>query len=105
MDIDRLETGPQDAVLDLSRKLQFGRFSHIVEADVRCFFDNINHNWTIRMLEERINDRAFLRLIWGKLRLPGKGLIEVRLIGFRFPKSKEYRWYATNLPDGMLLAE
>jgi group II intron reverse transcriptase/maturase len=56
-------TGPQDAVRDLTRKLQFGRFSHIVEADIKGFFDNIDHNWMIRMLEERINDRAFLRLI------------------------------------------
>ena len=55
--------GPQDAVRDLTRKLQFGRFSHIVEADIRGFFDNIDHSWMIRMLEERINDRAFLRLI------------------------------------------
>jgi group II intron reverse transcriptase/maturase len=59
----RLGKGPQDAVRDLPRKLQFGRFSHIVEADIRGFFDNIDHNWMIRMLEERINDRAFLRLI------------------------------------------
>jgi group II intron reverse transcriptase/maturase len=56
-------TGPQDAVRDLTRKLQFGRFSHIVEADIKGFFDNIDHNWMIRMLEERINDRALLRLI------------------------------------------
>ena len=59
----RRGTGPQDAVRDLTQKLQFGRFSHIVEADIRGFFDNIDHNWMIRMLEERINDRAFLRLI------------------------------------------
>jgi len=56
-------TGPQDAVRDLTQKLQFGRFSHIVEADIKGFFDNIDHSWMIRMLEERINDRAFLRLI------------------------------------------
>ena len=59
----RPRIGPQDAVRDLTCKLQFGRFSHIVEADIRGFFDNIDHNWMIRMLEERINDRAFLRLI------------------------------------------
>jgi group II intron reverse transcriptase/maturase len=59
----RRGTGPQDAVRDLTQKLQFGRFYHIVEADIRGFFDNIDHNWMIRMLEERINDRAFLRLI------------------------------------------
>jgi retron-type reverse transcriptase len=49
-------TGPQDAVRDLTRKLQFGRFSHMVEADIRGFFDNIDHGWVIRMLEERISD-------------------------------------------------
>jgi group II intron reverse transcriptase/maturase len=59
----RPRIGPQDAVRDLTRKLQFGRFSHIVEADIRGFFDNIDHHWMIRMLEERINDRALLRLI------------------------------------------
>ena len=56
-------TGPQDAVRDLTRELQFGRYSFIVDADIKGFFDNIDHSWTIRMLEERINDRAFLRLI------------------------------------------
>jgi RNA-directed DNA polymerase len=55
--------GPQDAVRDLTRKLQFGRFSHIVEADIKSFFDKIDHHWMIRMLKERINDGAFLRLI------------------------------------------
>lgn len=56
-------TGSQDAVRDLTHKLQFGRFSHIVEADIKSYFDKIDHSWMIRMLEERINDRAFLRLI------------------------------------------
>lgn len=59
----RPRIGPQDAVRDLTRKLQFGRFSHIVEADIKSFFDKIDHKWMIRMLEERIHDRAFLRLI------------------------------------------
>jgi retron-type reverse transcriptase len=33
-----------------------------VEAD-KGFFDNIHHEWMIQMLEERIEDGAFLRLI------------------------------------------
>jgi hypothetical protein len=33
---DRLGTGPQDAVRDLTRKLQFERFSHIAEADIKA---------------------------------------------------------------------
>ena len=59
----RPRKGSQDAVRELTRKLQFGRFSHIVEADIRGFFDNIDHHWMVRMLEERISDGPFLRLI------------------------------------------
>lgn len=35
----------------------------VVEADIRGFFDNIDHDWLIKMLEQRIHDRAFVRLI------------------------------------------
>jgi RNA-directed DNA polymerase len=55
--------GPPDAVRDLTRKLQFGRYAHIVEADIKGFFGNIDHHWMIRMLKERIDDGPFLRLI------------------------------------------
>jgi retron-type reverse transcriptase len=34
-----------------------------VEADIKGFFDNIDHQWLIKMLEERIDDQPFLRLI------------------------------------------
>jgi RNA-directed DNA polymerase len=47
----------------LSVKLQFGRYNFVVEADIKGFFDNIDHGWMIRMLEERIEDGAFLRLV------------------------------------------
>ena len=43
--------------------------------------------------------------IWGEFNLAGNGFYEVRLIGFRFPKTKEYRWYATNFTSSVLLAE
>jgi hypothetical protein len=56
-------------------------------------------------LDQNINLRGHLVEVWAKLLLPGKGFIEVRLIGFRFPRTKAYRWYATNLPSAMLLAE
>lgn len=34
-----------------------------VEGDIKGFFDNINHNVLIKILEERINDDRFIRLI------------------------------------------
>jgi RNA-directed DNA polymerase len=55
--------GPRDAVRDLTDQLQFGRYNWIVEADIKGFFDNIDHQWMLRMLEERINDKALLHLI------------------------------------------
>ena len=55
--------GALDAIDDLTVKLQFGRYNYVVEADIKGFFDNLDHDWMIRMLEERIEDRAFLGLI------------------------------------------
>lgn len=59
----RPSVGPLDAVDKLTIKLQFGRYGYVVEADIKGFFDNINHDWMIRMLAERVDDRALLWLI------------------------------------------
>lgn len=58
-----------------------------------------------RPLNKQVNLRGAIVEVWAKLMLPGNGFIEVRLIGFRFPKTKQYRWYATNLSHTMLLAQ
>jgi len=59
----RPNVGPLNAVDKLTVKLQFGRYNYIVEADIRAFFDNMDHEWIVQMLEERIDDRALIRLI------------------------------------------
>jgi RNA-directed DNA polymerase len=59
----RPNVGALDAVDKLTIKLQFGRYHFVVEADIKGFFDNIQHDWLIRMLEERLEDGALLRLI------------------------------------------
>lgn len=59
----RPHTGAQQAVKILTDELQFGKYSYIVEADIKGFFDAIDHEWLIRMLELRIEDKTFLRLI------------------------------------------
>ena len=59
----RPNVGALDAVHQLTVKLQFGRYYHIVEADIKGFFDNVDHDWMIKMLEERVDDQAILRLI------------------------------------------
>ena len=55
--------GPQKAALKLSERIHRGKFRWIVDADIKGFFDNLNHDWLIRMLSERIKDRSFLGLI------------------------------------------
>ena len=58
-----------------------------------------------RPLDKNVNLRGMIVEVWGKLNLPGKKCLEVRLIGFRFPLTKEYRWYVTNMPSSMVLPE
>jgi len=55
--------GAKDAVQDLTFELQFGRYGYVVEADVKGFFDHLDHDWLLKMLSLRIDDQAFLRLI------------------------------------------
>jgi hypothetical protein len=55
--------GPQRAALELSKRLQRGCIGWIVDADIKGFFEHIDHEWLMKMLERRINDRRFLGLI------------------------------------------
>jgi RNA-directed DNA polymerase len=59
----RPKKGVHDAMYELTRRLQFGRYGYVVEADIKGYFDNIDHDWMIRMLEQRIDDKPFMRLI------------------------------------------
>jgi len=59
----RPKVGAQQAVKDLNVELQFGRYGYVVEADIKGFFDNIDHDWLLRMLGERVDDKPFLGLI------------------------------------------
>ena len=59
----RSNVGALDAVDKLTLKLQFGKYNYVVEADIQGFFDNLNHEWLLKMLAERIDDKALLWLI------------------------------------------
>jgi RNA-directed DNA polymerase len=59
----RPNVGPKDAVRDLTTALHFGKYHWVVEADIKGFFDNIDHDWMMRMVAERIDDQPFLHLI------------------------------------------
>jgi len=59
----RPNVGALDAVDKLTVKLQFGKYNYVVEADIKGFFDNLDHEWLLKMLAERIDDKALLWLI------------------------------------------
>jgi len=39
------------------------RVNWVLEADIRGFFDNMSHEWTMKFIEHRVADRRILRLI------------------------------------------
>ena len=59
----RPKRGAGDAVKDLTFDLQYGNYGYLVEADVKGFFDHLDHDKLLAMLSVRIDDRAFLGLI------------------------------------------
>lgn len=70
----RPKVGPLDAVRRVKTRLQFGSFGYVVEADIKGFFDHLDHDRLLSMLSQRVNDRSFLGLInkWLKAGLLSK---------------------------------
>jgi group II intron reverse transcriptase/maturase len=52
-----------DALDELGRTIQLKKVNYIVEADIKGFFDHVNHEWLEKMLEVRIGDERVLRLV------------------------------------------
>ena len=51
--------------------------NHVVEADIRSFFDTVNHTWMIAFLEHRIGDPRIIQLIKRMLKA---GILEGGLV-------------------------
>jgi len=64
---------PHDALDALAAGIQRRRVNWVLDADIRGFFDTIDHGWLLRFLEHRIADNRILRLIRKWL---GAGVIE-----------------------------
>jgi group II intron reverse transcriptase/maturase len=52
-----------DALRALSQTVEKGQINWIVEADIRGFFDNVDHDWLMKFLAHRIGDKRVLRMI------------------------------------------
>jgi len=52
-----------DALRALSETVESGRCEWIVEADIKGFFDNVDHDWLMTLLEHRIGDKRIWRMV------------------------------------------
>jgi len=55
--------GQHDALDALTVGIETQAVNWILDADIKGFFDNISHEWMMKMVEHRIGDRRMLRLI------------------------------------------
>lgn len=63
----------------------------IIDADIKGFFDNVDHNWLVRCIEERISDTRFRNII---IRFLQAGVIE----------EGEYKKTEKGTPQGGILS-
>jgi RNA-directed DNA polymerase len=79
----RPERSQHQCLDTLGRTLQQKRVNHLVEADIRGFFDAVNHEWLLKFLGQRIGDNRVLRLISRMLKagVMEDGLVEVAEVG------------------------
>jgi group II intron reverse transcriptase/maturase len=54
---------PHGALASLDKALMTQRVNWVLDLDIRTFFDSLDHEWLVRMLEHRIADRRIIRLI------------------------------------------
>jgi group II intron reverse transcriptase/maturase len=61
----------------LGRMIQQKKVNHLVEADIKAFFDKVNHEWMVKFLRHRIGDERVIRLI---IRMLKSGIMEDGLV-------------------------
>src|SRR5579864_3470592 len=59
---------PHQALDALTAGIQWKRVNWVLDADIRGFFDNMSHEWTMKFIEHRVADRRTLHLIQKWLR-------------------------------------
>lgn len=55
--------GCHDALQAYDRMVITKKVNHVIEVDIKGYYDHIDHGWLMKCLEQRIADPSFLRLI------------------------------------------
>ena len=71
--------GAHDAMDALVVGISSNKVNFILDADIRSFFDTVDHEWLVRFVEHRIGDRRIIRLIqkWLKAGVLEAGAVSV----------------------------
>jgi group II intron reverse transcriptase/maturase len=69
--------GVHDGLRALTENIEKGKVNYIVDADIRGFFDHVDHEWLMKFVAHRIADPNILRLIDRFLRA---GVIEAGIV-------------------------
>jgi retron-type reverse transcriptase len=59
----RPNRGCHDAIKKLSVMLEKQKTNWVLDADIKGFFDHLDHEWIVRFVESRIKDPNITRLI------------------------------------------
>ena len=52
-----------DAVRYVNQTIMIQKVNYVLEADIKGFFDNVDHNWLMKFLAHDIQDKNFLRYV------------------------------------------
>lgn len=52
-----------DAIQRINKHIMADKVNYVVDADIKGFFDNIDHDWMVKFLEHDIADKNFIRYI------------------------------------------
>ena len=52
-----------DAIKKVNDLITFKKVNYILDCDIKGFFDNVNHDWLMKFLENDIADKNFLRYV------------------------------------------
>lgn len=59
----RPNKGCHTAIKQLSDNIERRKIGYIVDADIKGFFNNVDHNWLMKCLEQHIQDPNILKLV------------------------------------------
>lgn len=52
-----------DVIREINQTIMTKKVNYILDADIKGFFDNVDHQWMVKFLEHDIQDKAFIRYV------------------------------------------